>query len=285
MKKLLITTALCWAATGAAAELTYGSAFLNYHNLDGDGGDIDLTTFRGELEFRFDAFTFTGEAGSIDLDDGDFRYYTLGGGYQLQNGVTLGLDHVRIDLDTDDLDVTSAYALYEFGAYTLGLSAGDSSDLSDTVYSVFGAWDVSEDGVVGIDVLRVEDENLVSAYVDYDLAQYSVEADLTLFDGVDVFSIEGAYKFGNGFSVLGGLSTADFDGTAINTIEIGAAYEFVPGANVEFALARTDIDDLGDFDRVTVGVNYDFGKRTSKRRTLGNILANSASSVIGINDF
>lgn len=287
MKKLLITTALCCAATGAAAELTYGAAFAKYHNLDGDGGDLDVTTLGGAAEFRAGQFTFSGDFGNIDVDDGDFTFGSIGAGYLLQNGVTLGLDYTRFDLgDGDDLDLTAAYAFYSFGAYTIGVTAGDSSaDEDDEVYGVFGAWDVSDTGTVGFDLVRVGNENLLSAYADYDLAQYSLEADLFSVEDLNIVSLRGTYDLGNAFSLHGAVSVADLDGDDITTLAVGAGYEFAPGAKLEVEIARTDLDDAGDFDRLTVGIDYEFGKRTSKRRTLGGILATNAQVGLGLQDF
>lgn len=285
MKNLLITTALCFAATNAAAELTYGSAFAKAHNFDGNGGSADLATFGGAIEYRYNNLTFSGEVGRIDSDAADFDFADLGVGYALQNGVTIGLDYSSFEVEDDDTSIISAYAMYTFGAYTLGLSAGDSSDLDDTAYSVFGAWDVSDSGTVGADILRVDGETVIAAYAAYDLDRYSLEAEALSFDVLDVYSLSGSYDLGNNISVIGAVSVADQDGDDFTAFSVGAQYEFAPGANVELAVGRIDVDGGDNIDRLTLGLNYEFGKRTSKRRTLGSILIDASASTLGLTDF
>lgn len=285
MKNLLITTALCFAATSASAELTYGSAFAKVHNFDGNGGSNDLATYNGAIEYRYDNLIFSGEVGKIDSDGGDFDFADFGLGYTLQNGVTIGLDYSGFDLEGEDADIVSAYAMYSFGAYTLGLSAGDSSDLEDTAYSIFGAWDVSSDGTVGADIIRLDGETLIAAYATYDLDRYSLDADVFSSDGLDVFALSGGYDLGNNFAVIGSLSIADLDGDDLKALSVGAQYEFAPGANVELAVGRIDVDGGDNVDRLSLGVNYEFGKRTSKRRALGGILVDASASSLGLTDF
>ena len=287
MKNLLITTALCLAATGASAELTYGSAFAKFHNFDGDGGSADLRAFGGGIEYRANNLTFSGDIGRIDAGSSNtgFDFGSLGVAYMLQNGVTLGLDYSAFSVDGDDTDILSAYAMYSFGDYTIGLSAGDSSDLSDTAYSVFGAWDVAPTGTVGLDLIRVEGETAVAAYADYALERYSLNADAVKFDTLRVFSVSGAYDLGNSISVIGALATADEDGDGLTAVSLGAQYEFVPGANVEVAVGRINVDGGDKVDRLSLGLNYEFGKRTSKRRTLSTILGGATGSALGLTDF
>ena len=284
MKKLLLTTAICFAATSAAAEITYGMAFAKFHSLDDDGGDENLRTFGGGIEYRTNSFTFSGEIGRIDAGGDDLDLASVGFGYKLQNGVTFGLDHAEFDVGDADAGVTSLYASYGFSDYTLGLSIGESSDIDDTVYGVFGAWDVTPTGTVGLDYVSVDGESLTAAYVDYDLDRYNVQADVLLFDGVDVYSVAGSYDLGNRFSVIGSLSAFDFDGLDANAITVGVQYEIAEGANAELALGRISADE-GDVDLMTFGLSYEMGRRTNKRRTIGNILTSATGSIAGLTDF
>lgn len=288
MKHFLMTTALCLIATNAAAELTYGSAFAKFHNFDSDGGEADLRTFGAGIEYRANSFTFSGDIGRIDAGgdgEGSLDFGSIGVGYTLQNDVTLGLDYSAFGVDDDDTNIISAYAMYSFGAYTVGLSAGDSSDLDDTAYTLFGAWDVSEHGTVGVDVLRLDGETGISAYADYDLERYSVKADAFKLDTLRVFAVSGAYEVANNISAIGSLAAADEDGDGVTAFSVGAQYEFTPGANVEFALGRINVDGGDNINRMTVGLNYEFGKRTSKRRTLSTILVGATSNTFGLTDF
>lgn len=286
LRKLLLTTTLLGAASAASAELTYATAFAKYHDLDVDNtGATDVKTFGGGAEYRYRNMTFSGELGRVDVEDLDLDFASIGLGYTLANGVTLGLDHAEFDLLGDDAGVTSVYAMYDFAAYTLGLSIGEASEFDDTVYSVFGAWEVTVGGRVGLDVVHIDDETLFAGYADYDLNQYSVQADLITTDGLDLFGMSGKYRLANGFSVIGSLGAFDLDGTDGNAFNIGGQYEFAPGANVELAVGRIDIDGAENVDQATFGVSYEMGRRTSKRRSVANIFSGATGSVIGLSDF
>ena len=286
MRFLLLTAAICMTAGAAAAELSYANVFAKRHNFDVDGaGDLDVNTYGGVIEYRYDNWTFSGELGRVDIEDLDLDFASVGAGYMMLNGVTLGLDHARFEVLNFDADVTSAYAMYTFGAYGLGLSAGGSSDLNDPVYSVFGAWDVTRDGRVGFDFVRLEEDNLLSAYADYNLDQYQVEADLITAEDFVLLAVSGAYDIGNGFSAIGSLSTFDAAGVDGNALTIGGQFSFAPGANVALALGRIDVDGAEDIDLVTFGLQYELGRKSSMRRTIANIFSDTTSSVAGLTDF
>jgi|GEM_PF-369260 hypothetical protein len=288
MKKTLLMTALCCAATGvatsASAELTYGNAFAKNYNFDGDGGSADLTALGGGIEYRTGSYVFSGELLNLDADGADLTIGSIGMGYTLRNGVTLGLDYAEFDIEGADAGILSGYAQYSFGAYTLGLSAGDSSDLSDTTYSIYGAWDVSPTGTVGLDVIRLEGETLFAGYADYELAQYSLRADLLSSDGSDLFSISGGYDLGNNFTVIGALAYAGDSGDDITGVSLGGQYEFVPGVNAELAVGRVNFEN-DHANVLSLGLNYELGRKTNKRRTIGNILSDTSGAAFGIGSF
>jgi hypothetical protein len=289
MKTTLMMTLLCCAATGvatsASAELTYGKAYAKYY--DFDGGNSDLTALGGAIEARTGGLTFSANVLDLDTDLGGGTIASLGGGFELQNGVTLGLDYtdISIDNDPDNVGILSAYAQYTFGVYTLGLSAGNSSDLSDTLYSVYGAWDVSPTGTVGVDVLRVEGETLVAAYADYDLEQYSLRADLVRDDGTSYFAVSGGYDLGNRFTVIGSLGVVDGDAGDLTGVSVGAQYELAAGVDAELSVGRLDVDGVGNANVLSVGLNYEMGRKTSKRRTLGDIAISTMASAAGLGSF
>ena len=51
------------------------------------------------------------------------------------------------------------------------------------------------------------------------------------------------------------------------------------------ALGRLDFDSGEDVDQLTFGVNYELGRRTSKRRSLGNIFSSATGTFAGLTDF
>lgn len=280
MKKIIVAAALSCTASAAAAELTYGAAFLQYNDLDADGGgSADAVAAGVAGEFRSNNLTFSGELTDVDLDGLDLQVASVGLGYNLANGATVGIDHAWFDIDGFDAGVTSLYGMYAYGPYTLGASIGDSSDLDDPVYSLFGAWDVTATGTVGLDIIRFEGETLLAGYADYDMGRYNLEAEVLSFDGGDALTVSGGYEVFDRWSVIGSLGQADFLGDDLTTVSIGGQYEFTEGANAEVSLGRIDVDGAGDIDVLSVGVNFETGRRTSKRRSLGNIFGGFGNSL------
>lgn len=289
IRTLFLSAVVATSASAAAAELTYGQAFVKYHRFDLDNGTgvkLDVTSLGGGVEYRYNMFTFSGELGSVDIEGFDLTSGTVGVEYSMGNGAAMGIDYTNFDIDGSDTDVTSLYAQFTTAAYTFGVSIGDGSDLDDTVYSAYAAWDVTPTGTVGMDIIRIEDETLYAAYADYDLAQYNVQADVLKLDDLELYSVAGGYDFGNRISVIGSLGFADLGGLDARAITIGAQYEFVEGANAELALGRIKVDGAADeIDQVTVGLNYEMGRRTTKRRSIGNILTGATGSLAGLSDF
>jgi len=283
----IIATAICATASVAAAgELTYGNAFIKQHRLDADGaGNADLTVLGVGIEYTANAWTFSGEAAHFDLEGTDLDYGSLAAEYRLMNGVSLGLDYTSLDLTGSDISLTSVFAYYDMGTYALGAAIGDSSDLNDTVYSLFGSVDVSPTGTVGLDIIRIDSETLYAGFADYDMDSYSVQADVLTIDGLDLVAVAGSYSFGNGFSAIGSLSYFDLAGTDGTSVTLGGQYEFVEGANVEVALGRINIEGAPNVDQLTFGVNYEMGRRTSSRRTLGNVITGATGSLAGLTSF
>lgn len=283
----IIATAICATASVAAAgELTYGNAFIKQHRLDADGaGALDLTVLGVGIEYTYNAWTFAGEAAHFDVEGTDLDYGSLAAEYRLMNGVSLGLDYTSLDLTGSDISLTSVFAYYDMGTYALGAAIGDSSDLNDTVYSLFGSVDVSPTGTVGLDIIRIDSETLYAGFADYDMDSYSVQADVLTIDGLDLVAVAGSYSFGNGFSAIGSLSYFDLAGTDGTSVTLGGQYEFVEGANVEVALGRINIEGAPNVDQLTFGVNYEMGRRTSSRRTLGNVITSATGSLAGLTSF
>lgn len=289
IRKIILSAVIATSASAASAELTFGQAFVKYHNFDVDNGTdakLDVNSLGAGIEYRYNRFTFSGELGSADLEGIDLTTGTVGVEYAFGGGIAAGIDYTMVEIEGIDADVTSIYGAFTTGAYTFGLSIGDFSHLNDTVYSAFAAWDVTPTGTIGLDIVHIEDETLYAAYADYDLAQYNVQADMIKLDELELYSIAGAYDFGNRFSAIGSLSFVDLGVIDARAVTIGAQYEFVEGANVELALGRINVDGAADdVEQVTLGVNYEMGRRTVKRRSIGNIINRSTGSLAGLTDF
>jgi hypothetical protein len=245
------------AANAAAAEITYVNAFAKYHSVDVDSvGTEDLKTFGSAIEVRSNAWTFSGELGRFSGELADLDFTTLGAGYLMPNGVTLGLDYARFELAGFDADVTSGYAMYDIGTFILGVSVGDLCDPNDPVYSVFGAWDVMQTSRVGFDFIRIEEENLFAGDVDYDLSHYNVQVNLISIDGFDLISLSGGYDLGYGFEVIGYASKFDLACLDGNSLTLGAPYNLAPGTSAEVALGRINVDGTYDIYLMTFGLQY-----------------------------
>ena len=68
IRNIFVASLLSVTATAAAAELTYGTAFAKFHDFDVDGaGTIDVKSFGGGIEYRYDNFIFSGELSNISI--------------------------------------------------------------------------------------------------------------------------------------------------------------------------------------------------------------------------
>lgn len=286
-RKIVTAATLAIVATGASAEVNYANAFAKYHDLDAGGASADLTVFGGAIELGAGDWTLSGEVAAFDLEGDNLSTLSLGVEYGFANGFSLGIDHARLDVDglVSDIDLTSVYGYYDFGSYTLGLSVGDGSDLTDPVLSVFGSWDVTPTGRVGFDLMEIEDETLFSGYADYAGDRYSLGASLISTEGLDVFAVSGAYEVGSGFSVIGSLGTIDLLGTDLTSVSIGGSYEFAPGASAELSIGRLSASGAGDIDVVTFGLQYETGRKTTSRRSLTNIINQTTGNIVGLTNF
>ncbi|WP_299042072.1 2-isopropylmalate synthase [uncultured Tateyamaria sp.] len=273
------------SASAAAAEVSYANAFATFHNLDNGNADVDVEAYGGSIEFLAGNFTFSGEAGRLDVEDLSLDTLSLGGSYAFQNGVSVGLDYSEFDVeDFGDSDIVSLFTFYSFSEFALGLSVGEASDLGDTVYSVFGTWDVTENGRVGIDLVEIESETLVSLYADYDTNRYGLSADFLSVNDLDILAVSGEYQVFDKAYVTGGLAHVSL-GDDLDSISIGAKYEFVPGASAEIAYSRLNADGADDIDVVTFGLQYEIGAKTSPRRTVTNIINHATGNIANLTNF
>ena len=270
------------------AELTYGTLFARKHDLDVDGaGSADLDVLGAGIEFTLDQFLIGAEAAEYDIEGFDLTLQSVGAEYRLQNGLSLGLEYVNLDVDgLADSSITSLYGYYSFQQFALGASVGDGSDLSDNVYSVFAAYDVSDTGRVGLDILSLEDETLYAAYADYDQAKYEIGSDLISTDGLDILALSGAYKITDNIALTGSISQFDVLGIDTTGMSFGAAYQFNSGIEVEASIARLDVEGVSeDLDVFTLGIGIETGRRTSVRRSVTNIVNSATGSIINLSGF
>lgn len=289
IRKFIFAAAITTSATAASAELTYGTAFAKYHTLDINNGSaikLDITSLGGGIEYKYNNFTFSGELARVEIEDVDINLGSIGAEYAFGNGFAVGLDYAKFEALGYDVDITSIFGSYTMNQYTFGAAIGDSSDLNDPAYTVYAAWDVTPTGTVGLDISRIDDETLYAGYADYELEQYDVQADVLKLDELRLVSVAGGYKFGNGLSAIASASYVDLGTETARAMSIGAQYEFVPGANVEVALGRISVNGAADdVDQVTFGLNYELGRRTSKRRSLGNIVSGATGTLSGLTSF
>lgn len=281
-----ISAALCAVASAASAELTFANAFAQYHHLSSDGSDdAEIKTFGGALEYEALDWVFSTQLERFHASNASLRFTGFGAGYQLRNDVTLGLDHADFEAVGFGADVTSAYALYAAPYHMLGASIGAASELDDPVYSLFGSVVVSQGGTVGMDVVWLDNDTLYSAFADYDLERYEIKADLLASDTADLLSVTGVYELGGGFSATGSLSTFDSDLGDGKAYSIGGRYALSPDAYASVALGRIEYDGEPSINRISAGVEYEFGDKTSGRRSLSTILGDTTRDIFGLGNY
>ena len=197
------------------------------------------------------------------------------------SGGTVSLEHTGFDGDADVLNSRRFEAGVEFAA-TSQLAFG--VDVTNTSPSEFDQ-DVSGLGVHGIFAVntdvklgvwysreKVEDfDDEISSYgieAAYSLGQSSLRGYLGTGDaeGTDftLLGVDTAYDLGNGFSVITAIDYVDLSDQdfTLSTIEVGGAYEIMPGASVFASIGNLTIDTFGstgDENFFKVGAEFSFG--------------------------
>jgi hypothetical protein len=284
--RFLAAASLALAATGAHAELNYVNVFAKHQKLDDGGLNPDLTVFGGAFEYGAGAWTLSGDIGTFDILGATQTNLSFGAEYKFETGFGLGIDHVKLDGGglVSDLAVTSLYGYYDFGTYALGASIGDSSDLTDPLVTIFGAWDVTPTGRIGVEIMELDGEAHYASYADYTVGNYDLGATFMRNDSFGVLAVNGAYTFGSGISAFGMLGGYVVGAQELTTASIGLGYEFSPGAKAEVSLGRIT-DGRNHIDSVGFGLQYETGRKTTPRRSLSNILNQANGTFFGINNF
>lgn len=283
MKKLMVAlAALGLTATTASAEVTYGNAFVKAHNLDAGIGSADLTTLGGGLEYVTGSWAFSGDLSFYDVDSlTDITLGSLGAEYRMSSGFAVGADTVRLDIDgLGDLSVHSLYAYYRTGDFAIGASVGDSSDLTETTYSVFGSYDISDTSRVGADVIRLEGETLAAIYGDYETDRFGLRGDFVKIEDLTAFAVAGSYKFTDKFAATASLGELDLGGADITALSVGVDYMIRDDLALSGSVGRLSSGG-DDVDVISVGLKYEMGRRTSARRSLSGVFKHVTGTVLG----
>jgi len=275
------------AAVPAVAEITYGKAFVFGNTLEQTGADdFSLDAVGGAVEFVFGDLTLNGDIAHFLVDGSDFDFTSLLASYRLPNDVHVGLEISSNDPGFGSNTVVQGRIFGDLGANaTWGLGLGQQNPTGDTVYSVFGAWDIGSSGRLGADVISSDGDTFFASYADYDLTGYTIGADVLLSDGLDYATVEGSYDFTERFALLGEVTVADLDGTGVNILRIGVSYELAPGTSILAKYGRLNPDGFDNIDILTVGLRYEFGRKTSVLRTFNSVIQDATTVLSGIGTY
>ena len=154
------------------------------------------------------------------------------------------------------------FAEYNNGQMVAGLALTDTDGERNT--TIYGEYKVSDDLSFSVVVDKFEDNDAVTfVQVDYGVGDIEVGGSYLTFGGDEGFvAIDASYGFGNGLRATSAYSTVvgvDFD---INQIDIGASYEFAPGAMIEASVGRLSGDGVPDDIRtISIGLTFERGNR------------------------
>ncbi len=279
------------AATGAQAELTYGNAFVNYHAVNSDAFDDDATVLGGAAEFTFGGWQFGGEITNVEFEGIDLFGLTFVASYRTPSGFTVGADFTTADFDGTDTGASNLFVMYDPGAFAIGAAFGEAEDIDDTSYTLFGSYDITHTTRLGVDFIDFGgnsifgDDRVVAVYADIRTDRFEVKLDVAKADDNTIYAASGQYMLNDKWAITGSLARLDglgFDGDAAS---IGGKYYFTPDVSAKLGIGYLDTGGGDDGTLITLGLQYETGQRTAKRRTTGNIVTSILSGVAGLNDF
>ena len=215
--------ALDWALTEAGNVGNPGSIADDETAHAGYLGSYLDGAFDGQiLRYDYSAGDF-GVAVSVELDDADV--FDEGFAIGLRYGLDLGGADVSLGIGYQEADVSDAIGVSATATLANGLSFGATyTDFSDTAVD-FGALGVDDNPV----------DSHFSIGVGYTTGAFTVHANYGDFDGDD------------------GAGGVDHDGFGI-----AATYDLGGGAIVHFGYGSSDVDTVGDFDTVSLGLGLSF---------------------------
>lgn len=288
MTRFLMTTAIIGlAASQAAAQgMTYADASLDFTQLSGDGpGELNTTTFEGEIEYQLDSIFLNAYAGSTTFDDdGSFSLTTsefgVAAGYFVMPEILLGVGVRSLTLDGDgpneDLTGYEVFGQYDNGQFAGAVNYNTLEADGDEVALTLLAGEVEVMPGTAINFVYETSDDLYdgeAVYVlgaDYDVgpifARGYVFGQTGDFADENIYGVRGHYDFGNNFRVGGGFETAtgDFD---YSSYSVSAAYEVTQGLWVEGSLGRINIEE-SEADSLGLSLNYEMGSQTRVDRRM-----------------
>ena len=285
MKFRIITAAIITVAGSSAygQELTYGQLYANTTELSVDGlGDTDIDMFGGGIEFQMNAFTFSADAARISTDLEDIDIASISAEYKFTSGLSIGLEHSRVDFETLDVSINSIYAIYETGPFAIGASVGDSDDLEDEAVGVFAAWDVSKNATVGAEHLSLDDVDINAVYADYEADNYEFFAGYVDLEETDGFILDGRIDVFGSLAVTGGYATFSSFGQDIDAYSVGLEYGITDGISIGASMGRISADGVAeDIDVVSFGIEFETGRRKSARSRATDIAGRGGNALTG----
>ena len=286
MRKALIVApfAALIASSASAQELTYGQLYASTAELSFDGvdvDDVDGEIYGGGFEFVVDSFTFSGDIARVSVEDFDTDIGAIAAEYTFTNGLSLGLEHARVDFEGIDASLNSIFAVYETGSVAVGASIGDSDDLEDEPVAVFASFDVSPNGTIGAELLTLDDTDALALYADYDAETYEFYASYVDFDGFDVLIFDTSFNISTKFAVTAGYANLSFDGGGdADAYSVGAKYGITDSVDIAASYGNLSVDSV-DADVIAFGLEFEIGERTSARSSFTDVAGRTAGASTG----
>ncbi len=283
MRKALIMApfAALIASSASAQELTYGQLYASTAELSFDGVDVDVESYGGGFEFVVESFTFSGDFARVSVEDVDVDIGAIAAEYAFANGLSLGLEHVRVDLEGIDASLNSIFAVYETGSVAVGASIGDSDDLEDEPVAVFASFDVSPNGTIGAELYSLDDTDALALYADYEADTYEFYASFVDLDGVDGFIFDASLNISTQVALTAGYATFsdDADGD-LDAYSFGFEYGITDSVSIGASYGNVSVESV-DADVIAFGIEFEIGKRTSARSSFTDVAGRTAGASTG----
>lgn len=264
---LAVAATMALAGAAQADGFTYYGIEITEDRLTFEGDWFGIRQIDAAADYKMGSFLATVDIAQTQFRSSDGgpnsdpeRATTIALGYYITPELLAGL--AVTSFSEFDENANSVFAEYNNGQMVAGLALTDTDGQRNT--TIYGEYQVSDDLSFGVVVDKFEDEDAVTfVQVDYGMGDIEVGGSYLTFGGDDgIVTVDASYGFGNGLRATGVYSTivgADFD---LNQIDIGASYEFAPGAMIEASIGRLSGDGVpDDVGTISIGLTFERGNR------------------------
>ncbi|MGR3514917.1 MAG: hypothetical protein ACU0GG_19320 [Paracoccaceae bacterium] len=271
-----VAIALLLSTTGAlqAQELEFASITAQRANISSGDQDTDISVLNTDIGLSFGALSVTGEFAQTEIFGDPVRGRALTLGYDLTSDWSLLASYNVLEVAGREVTFSELGGTYDRGRLWTTLTLG-TAEFQDEVTVVRGTlgYGISAQTEAALSVVAdIETGGIAVAYADLQHAgeRLDLAGRVQSLDGSTIVGVDLSYAILPKFDVLFEAEHQNGQsGFNITNYAVGAAYHVTPDVNLFAKVGRAEISsDFAslDFDTISFGVTYDFGRRSLRER-------------------